>query len=271
MPLGGVAIVALCIFAFSQIWPALRTASIAVDAPPLVYATRVSEQTTLQLPDGSRAIVAPESKLSYRVAPDGTRSVELSGQAFFTVTHNPRSSFIVRSGDVTVRVLGTAFDVKHYAGDRSVRVAVVDGKVASRSPLVRNGASMVLTPGDVSEITDSVVTTTMTRDLGALTSWTNGRLVFNNVPVADVFDAMRRWCGYEFHIADTAVVTQRVSTVLVVSKPSEAMRMLQELLDVTMTVDGKVVTVRQQRNARKDNALRLRDAGTFSTQREAGK
>ena len=45
------------------------------------------------------------------------RTVALDGEAFFDVPHANRAPFIVQTGRVSTRVMGTAFDVHHYHGE----------------------------------------------------------------------------------------------------------------------------------------------------------
>jgi transmembrane sensor len=81
------------------------------------------------LPDGTVVYLNKNSKLTYPekfVA--GSRSVYLSGEAYFEVSHN-RGEFMVYCQDVRVRVLGTSFNVKGYEPVKQVEVMVVEGLV----------------------------------------------------------------------------------------------------------------------------------------------
>lgn len=57
------------------------------------------------------------------------RVVSLEGEAYFNVTKNTEHPFIVKSGNVQVRVLGTEFNMCSYTPD-NVRVTLIEGKVA---------------------------------------------------------------------------------------------------------------------------------------------
>jgi transmembrane sensor len=82
----------------------------------------------IHLPDGSTVLLNEGSELSYAFGKHG-REVTLRGEAFFDVVHNPRIPFIVHSGKVNTRVLGTAFNVRAYPGQRNVKVTVSRGEV----------------------------------------------------------------------------------------------------------------------------------------------
>jgi len=82
----------------------------------------------IHLPDGSTVLLNAGSELSYAFGKHG-REVTLRGEAFFDVVHNPRIPFIVHSGKVNTRVLGTSFNVRAYPGQRNVKVTVSRGEV----------------------------------------------------------------------------------------------------------------------------------------------
>jgi hypothetical protein len=56
--------------------------------------------------------------------------VNLTGEALFQVTRNPKQPFFVNAGEVTTKVLGTSFRVQTGENNRSVQVSVLTGKVS---------------------------------------------------------------------------------------------------------------------------------------------
>ena len=83
----------------------------------------------LQLPDGSRAVLAPGSTLSFHRHGFGRRDRELrmEGTVYFAVARNEALPFEITAGEGFVRVLGTRFQVA--TGDEATTVDVVDGRV----------------------------------------------------------------------------------------------------------------------------------------------
>jgi len=104
-------------------------------------ANRVVNKYVL-LPDGSHLLLHPGSKINYDFS-GKIREVNLTGEAYFDVKHETEHPFVIHAGAVTTTVLGTAFDIKAYAGQKVV-VTVTRGKVS-----VTNSAksvTAVLTP-----------------------------------------------------------------------------------------------------------------------------
>jgi len=214
------------------------------------YVTTAAQSAMVTLPDGSRATLAPSSQLTVNMR---SRTVQLTGEAFFDVTPDRHTPFVVQSGHINTRVLGTSFDVRHYADDSRVQVAVVSGKVVV-SPSRRFGTgaqtglwadgTITLAAGMVGQFTDSTIVTTTTVNPDTYADWTRGQLVFQHTPVPVVLETLGRWYGYEFRLSDSTLTQQHVTTVFNLGKTAEMMRALQRLLNVTITIQDSVALLR---------------------------
>jgi transmembrane sensor len=112
----------------------------------------------LRLADGSKA-VSLDSSTEISLIEEHADRVTLSlsrGRGYFDVTHRPTRNLVVRAGDVTITVLGTAFTVERVA-DRvgvSVERGVVRVEWGARSALVHEGESGWYPPLVVSSPSD---------------------------------------------------------------------------------------------------------------------
>ena len=90
------------------------------------------QKAKITLPDGSTALLAPDSRISYSNSFDtlSTRDVYLSGEAFFTVVRNPERPFRVFSNEIITKVLGTSFTVRSFEKDSIIQIIVKTGKVS---------------------------------------------------------------------------------------------------------------------------------------------
>lgn len=95
----------------------------------ILTAVSQSNIDSLRLSDGSLIIMSPYSKIKYpKKFKNGRRDIELiKGNSFFEVTRNPESPFIVKSGDLITKVLGTSFNI--FLTDSIIEVSVATGKV----------------------------------------------------------------------------------------------------------------------------------------------
>jgi len=87
--------------------------------------------TTRVLSDGTVIMLQPNGSIEFpEVFPSSKREILLTGEAFFDVTKEKNRPFIITTRDVTIRVLGTSFNVKAYQGAKEITVAVKTGKVS---------------------------------------------------------------------------------------------------------------------------------------------
>lgn len=87
-----------------------------------------AETLTDTLPDGSVVVLNKKSTISYpRDFRGNTRQVAMTGEAFFQVEPDKSKPFIISVNDVTVKVVGTSFNVKD--NDKKTEVIVETGLV----------------------------------------------------------------------------------------------------------------------------------------------
>ena len=224
-------------------WP-LRT-------PPMTkstmrtYVTRTGERSVVQLANGTRITLAPQTTLRISDGTSGPSAegiiADLKGEAMFDVIANHQVPFVVRTGRVSTRVLGTVFDVQRYANDHDTRVAVMTGKVVVATPGVRT--AVTLTAGTVGRVTDSTVTSAASSDLQQYTDWARGRLVFRATPVRDALVAFGRWYGYEFRLTDSTLAKTLVTASFDYRDGRDALHALTTVLGVRATADGSVIVL----------------------------
>ena len=84
----------------------------------------------MELADGTQVWLNSESKLTYPARfTGGTREVAMEGEVCFQVAKNEAQPFIVRTGGIAVKVLGTVFNVDAYPDNGRIATTLVEGKV----------------------------------------------------------------------------------------------------------------------------------------------
>lgn len=86
-------------------------------------------QKNIVLADNTTIWLNSKSKITYPKEFGRTREVTLEGEAFFEVAHDKKRPFIVRAGEVEVRVLGTKFNIKAYPDSEQTQVMLTEGSV----------------------------------------------------------------------------------------------------------------------------------------------
>jgi transmembrane sensor len=208
------------------------------------YAAARGRRATIRLADGTSAVLAPGSTLRTLAGFGGqSRDVALDGEAYFVVVHDRRRPFAVHAGYAVARDLGTHFDVRAFAGDTAVQVAVTEGRVAFgdtvRSPVE-------LRAGDVSQLTGAGNAVVLRHAaVGRYVAWTQGVLAFDNTPLREVAPALSRWYDLQVDIADTSIAGRRLTASFTQTPPlAVVLEAIARSLDVRVDRDGRVVVFR---------------------------
>lgn len=173
------------------------------------YDTTIGEQRSLVLADGSQVQLNVESALTAKVN-DAARDIRLNGgEALFQVASDPTRPFRVYTPQATIEALGTQFNV--HVRDGQTIVALLDGRVAVRS--VRDAAPVTLSPGEKVVVASQgpARPVAISADLDTVTAWTKRRLIFEDVPLAEVIAEFNRYSRQPLAIEDPALRDVRIT------------------------------------------------------------
>ncbi len=187
--------------------------------------TGVAELREVQLEDGSRATLNAQTAIAVDYS-QGMRSVTLlSGQAFFEVTRAPERPFVVKTGLVTVRVTGTAFDVAMSGSD--VTVAVRSGSVnvseTARGVIADLAGGQQVRVSRNGGLTRSAVSSD---DVGV---WRDRRLVVYDRRIRDVAREIAPHTNAAIMFTDSDIADQLVTATIDLRHPREALRAIIDL------------------------------------------
>jgi transmembrane sensor len=201
------------------------------------YRTDIAETRIITLPDGSSVTLGARSSITIAYEAAERRVILSSGEALFDVVHDARRPFVVDAGASLVRDLGTKFDVNRAPG--SVRVGVIEGRVqvtrtgSARTPSVTlaggQGVQMLAanSVGSPASSTPLVVTAQ-----GTPGAWRDGRLVFDNVRLADLSADVNRYYAPGVSLGSPAVGELRVTAAFKTSEIPAFMGALDATLPV---------------------------------------
>ncbi len=155
------------------------------------------QRLTLQLEDGTRVLLNAGSTISYpRNFKPERRELTLHGEAFFEVAPNPRSPFVITSGDVTTEVIGTSFGITAYP-QKQVDVAVVTGKVKVYTDTEGSAPNEVfLTPNQMATFKEAGKPFLVSDfDRNKQLAWMSGVLYFDKADFPQVRTKLENWYG----------------------------------------------------------------------------
>ena len=182
------------------------------------YLTAKAEQRRIELPDGSIITLGPDSALALRFTTTIREVDLLQGMAFFEVAPDPARRFTVKTDQVAITALGTAFDVSLDAG--FVSVTVDHGRVE----VVGSNTSEVLDPGEWLTMTpDTAPANRSHREQSEIASWRSGMLIAENETVSALVARISRWYDGSVMVADPWLGSRVVSGVFDLSDPFAAL------------------------------------------------
>lgn len=165
------------------------------------------EQTEcIALHDGSVIQLAPTSQLEYPKTFGEQREVYLSGEAFFNVAKDAAHPFLVYTGDVTTKVLGTSFNVKAFDHEQEIVVAVRTGRVSvkantkaiSQHNIAGTNEEVILTPNQqaVYNRQQEHVSTTLVEKPQVIGEPVQ-HMRYENAPVSEILQALEKSFGVD--------------------------------------------------------------------------
>jgi transmembrane sensor len=201
----------------------------AIQKPVWEVITRNGSKSNILLPDGSSVWLNAGSRLTYdSLYGTNLREVTLSGEAYFDVAKNPKKPFIIHTGKINIRVLGTIFNVKSYPEDRTIETSLIKGSIEVSFPS-QPTKKIILKPNqkliiDKTESNANENTNHGAPDLTPLisiqhlnrigsdssiteTGWMENRLYFDDMSFHDLLENMERKYAVSFKMADAALDT----------------------------------------------------------------
>lgn len=227
-------------------WMAHPPRAGAGDRPEWIaeHHTGRGELRTVVLGDGTRVTLAPGSAL--RQARFGrTRDVDLTGKAYFQVTHDPAHPFVVHAGPVETRVLGTTFSVTARPGEPG-EVVLRSGRVAVTATSAKKITRAILDPGQRAIGTADGSLELGDTDVARELAWTNGQLAFAGAPLADVVRELGHWYGLSVAVTDSSLSHRRVTGAFPLDSSTTVIRALAALVDARVVQRGDSILLERR-------------------------
>jgi transmembrane sensor len=164
---------------------------------------------SLVLADGSQIEMNKLSTINYPSKfIENNRSISFEGEGFFTIKPDATKPFIVSVGEMKVKVLGTAFNIKAYPGDESIEVVVDHGKVE----VSYGGEFVTLTPGYRAVVHKQTGALLKSENINVnYNSWNTKKMVFVETPLSDVVSTLQSVYGVKIDFKDSLMLDNRLT------------------------------------------------------------
>lgn len=275
---------AIFIFAFALTWYLKPSTGNEISkAKPQFFNIKVAygSKTTIELPDSSVVILNSGSTLSYPDKFETTsRTVMLVGEAFFEVKKNSKRPFYVKTKDVTIRVLGTKFNVKSYPDENTSETTLVSGSVEILQNSMQNdqgkkssAAPIFLKPNQKAIFTRKTGITEL-KDLNKEQTkekvkaetdipnqlvakiavqdqeetdidiaWKNNKLILNNDRFGDIIKILERWYNVDITLLNPTLADVRFSAKFDRESIADVLNALKIIEPFHYEINKNIVTI----------------------------
>jgi ferric-dicitrate binding protein FerR (iron transport regulator) len=205
------------------------------------------------LPDGSVVKLNSGSTLRYPSHFDrSSRNVYIEGEAFFDVKKDAQHPFFVKTKEITIKVLGTKFNVKSYADEKTIQTTLVTGSIeiySNKSEITEKTRLLVLQPNQQATFEKTTEEISVTRqkensdkispipskqlrllsevDVNPIIAWKDNRLTFRDERFIDLSKKLERWYDVEIEIKNDDLTNVLFSGVFVKETIEQALNALK--------------------------------------------
>jgi ferric-dicitrate binding protein FerR (iron transport regulator) len=235
------------------------------------------EKGQVTLSDGTKVWLNSGSSLKYNAEfSKKNRTVILEGEAYFDVEKDESRPFFVDARGLTIKVLGTEFNVSCYEEDDEIKTTLVEGKVEIfGSDAIRLPEKILLKPNEsanysrsqrkiavtkVEQIEDTKIADesdlrkvennlekleTVAPIIESIISWKNNHLIFDNATLEEMAVKMERWYGVDIILEDSSLHENIYSGKFMYNEPIEqVLDVISRTTSIEYTINRNTVKIR---------------------------
>jgi len=199
------------------------------------------------LPDSTKVYLNSGTVLKYpQNFNDTIREVVLSGEAYFEVTKNNNTPFVVNTGNLNIEVTGTHFKAVNYPHENLTEIVLIEGSInlfrgnyfiskEDIRPLVP-GEIAFLENGEGKELTIKYV------DIQKYRAWKEGVLIFRDDSMQDVVRRLNRWYNVDIKLTGNELTNY----VYTATFQDESLLQILELLKISAPIEYNIIEKKSQ-------------------------
>ena len=195
-----------------------------------------SEKQTVTLSDGTVLHLNSGSRLTYPATFSGdSRTVFMDGEAYLDVAKDPDHPFIIKSQGIDIKVLGTSFNFKNFAQERTAELLLMDGSVEASVSRHNETRVVRLKPGDRMQYNreNDKLDVVRFNPNGYKAFYEDNSLHFFDMEMSDIALELSRRFDCEIVVMDEQLATRRYFSIFTNNET------LDQILAV-MSSDGKM-------------------------------
>lgn len=197
------------------------------------------DKSKIQLPDGTLVWLNSETTIRYPSNfANNNRQIELDGEAYFEVEKYQGESFLVKTKDYNIKVLGTKFNVMAYADFNRTQTDLIEGRIE----IEKDGKTIEeLSPGEeiIYQLNQFTIRET---DTEKTVMWKENMFDFDQIAFSELVKRLERWYDVEIVVKGDTLPETIYSGVF---KNEETIWQVLDILQVTMPFTYKHIDYRK--------------------------
>ena len=207
------------------------------------------KKSQLTLEDGTKVWLNAGSRMEFPTKfKGGKREVFLQGEGYFEVAHNDKVPFYVNAGEISIKVLGTRFDISAYISDKLIDVILLEGSVAIREqtafPFMKDQS--ILKPNQKASYNrnDGSIIVKDEPNVAYSIAWTEGWFKFHRQSIDEVFDKLQRYYNVQFEYTSEFPKEDLISGKLYLKDSIEQVMLTMEVVaNLKYRINGNKIYV----------------------------
>jgi ferric-dicitrate binding protein FerR (iron transport regulator) len=198
-----------------------------------------------KLADGTRIWLNSGTRIKVPMNFDSkNRILFMEGEAFFEVTKDPKNPFFVNTNELSVRVMGTSFNLSAYNSEKNSEITLIEGKVGIKE---RNGQRLaMLLPGQ-QLVYDKNTGKKLKREVDTLPyeAWRDGKMIFKDCSLKHIAEKLERWYNVEINFDCEKISQFKFTGTILKNKP---LSQVLEAITLTSPIRFEIQVNSDQKN-----------------------
>lgn len=221
----------------------------------ITYVVNPGVKSTVFLPDSSVVKLNGDSQLIVpQIFDPQVREMTLLGEGYFEITHHDDWPMLIHtSKGVTIKVLGTTFDLSAYEDDDNVKLTLIEGRVvvhddkSRHEHVVKPEQEIRIAENASTESRRPLPTEVKPADIHKNTGWVNGELIFDNTPMPEIIKQLERWYGVKVHVVDEKIMKYHLTATFTTESITRVLELIKFSSLIDYSINGEEVYIKPQR------------------------
>lgn len=200
-------------------------------------------KSQIELKDGTKiwlnsgSVVELDSKFG-----NSERRIKLYGEAYLEVSKNEECPFILETGTLEVKVLGTTFNVNYYKENDEIKLALIEGSVEL---IVSAENSTIMKPNDLATYNLLSEQIAISKNgMAEATAWMQNRLIFEGYAFDKIVDILERNYNVKINVHQQSLKNKRFVGDFVNNETIEqVLKVMSSNQRFSYTIDGNNINI----------------------------